>query len=269
MLKLIENLSEKTAVQLMPFFSGNLSGCYVLFSLLDYTGVDGAWVQTLDDEVTALVVQREMSRVYVTASDEADFYELGDFISRLGGMVVHCSDSVSERIGMTAFSKLTLMRLEGEIPEGRASVELNDNLRPVFELLIQAKKKSVAVKSRKAFKEVNKYADRAYNEWLAKTARGIFNGYTSVRAVKVGENSILSVAVADRLGDKIYLRDVATDADFRRMGYASDCISGICRDFRAQGEEVILACNDLQSENFYRNIGFERIEYMDVGIFEV
>ena len=62
---------------------------------------------------------------------------------------------------------------------------------------------------------------------------------------------------------------VATDADFRRMGYASDCISGICKDFRKNGEEIFLACNDLQSENFYRKIGFIRKEYMDVGIFEI
>ena len=269
MLKLIENLSDKTASQMQPFFSDTLSGCYVLFSLLDYTGVDGAWVQTIDDGVTALVVQKEMSKVFVTATDEAEFYELGDFISRLGGMVVYCSDSISEKIGMTAFSKLTLMRLEGEIPEGRASVELNDNLRPVFELLIQSRKKAIVTQDKKAYREIRKYTDRAYNEWLSKTARGIFNGFTSVRAVKVGENSVLSVAVADRLGKTVYLRDVATDGDFRRMGYATDCISGICKDFRKDGEEIFLACNDLQSENFYRKIGFVRKEYMDAGIFEV
>ena len=217
MLKLIENLGAQTASQLSPFIPDTLSGRYVLFSMLDFTGVDGAWVQTIDDEVTALVVQKEMSKVFVTATDEADFYELGDFISRLGGMVVHCPDSISEKIGMTAYSKLTLMRLEGEIPEGRASVELNDNLRPVFELLIQSKKKPLIT----------------------------------------------------RLGSTVYLRDVATDSDFRRMGYASDCISGICKDFCKNGEEIFLACNDLQSENFYRKIGFVRKEYMDVGIFEI
>lgn len=269
MLKLIENLSDKTAEQLHEFFSDSLSGKYVLFSLLDYTGVDGAWVQTLDDEVTALVVQKEMSKVYVTASDEADFYELGDFISRLGGMVVHCQDSVTQRIGVTAFSKITLMKLEGEIDGGRASVELNDNLRPVFDLLIQSKKKAVETENKRVYKEIRKYTDRAYMEWLSKTSRGIFNGFTCIRAVKAGENSILSVAVADRLAGTVYLRDVATDADFRRMGYASDCISGICRDFKERGDEVFLACNDLQSENFYKKIGFVRKEYMDLGIIEL
>lgn len=269
MLKLIENLSDKTASQLYGFFSDSLSGCYVLFSLLDFTGVDGAWVQTLDGEVTALVVQKEMSKVYVTAKQDADFYELGDFISRLGGMVIHCSDSITQRIGMTAFSKITLMKLEGELPDGRKSVGLNDDLRPVFELLIQSKKKAVETENRKAYREIKKYTDRAYKEWLSRTSRGIFNGFTAVRAVKAGENSILSVAVADRLSGMLYLRDVATDADFRRMGYATDCISGICRDFREQGDEIFLACNDLQSENFYRKIGFVRKEYMDLGIIEL
>ncbi len=269
MLKLIENLSDKTASQLTAFFADSLSGLYVLFSLLDYTGVDGAWVQTVEGEVTALVVQKEMSKVYVTASGEADYYELGAFITGLGGMVVYCSDGITQKMGVTPYSKITLMSLEGETPQGRASVELNDNLRPVFELLIQSKKKSIVTEDKKAYKEIQKYADRAYKEWLSKTSRGIFNGFTCVRAVKVGENSILSVAVADRLGGDIYLRDVATDHDFRRMGYASDCIGGICRDFRKDGERLFLACNDLQSENFYKKIGFVRKEHMDLGIIEI
>ena len=42
------------------------------------------------------------------------------------------------------------------------------------------------------------------------------------------------------------------------MGYASDCISGLCRDFKRDGERVLLACNDLKTEKLYNKIGFER-----------
>ncbi len=269
MIKLIENLTDKTALQLVEFFGSTVEGIYVLISLLDYTSVDGAWIQTQGDDVTALVIQKEMSKVFVTANSNADYYELGDFISRLGGMVIHCESKTTAKIGMTSFSKISLMVLNKKIEAGRNSVELNDNFRPVFDLLTKSRqniiKDSVMLKS----KDFKKLSERAYKEWLSRTTRGIFNGFTTVRAVKSGENSILSVAVADKLGNNIYIRDVATDSDFRKMGYASDCISGICRDFMCEGDTVFLACNDLATENFYKKIGFERKAYLDLGIIEL
>lgn len=269
MLKIIENLNGKTAERLVRFFGSSLEGMYVLISLLDYTSVDGAWVQTLGDEVTALVVQKEKSKVFVTARDNADFYELGDFISRLGGMVIHCESETTAKIGMTSFSKISLMALNKDIKTGKNSVELNDNLRPVFDLLTKSRQKIIKESSAVGKKDLKKISDRAYKEWLSRTSRGIFNGFTTVRAVKSGENSVLSVAVAERLGNIIYIRDVATDSDFRKMGYASDCISGICRDFSQDGDTVFLACNDLAAENFYKKIGFERKAYLDLGIIEL
>lgn len=269
MIKLIENLSDKTAVQLVEFFGSTVEGMYVLISLLDYTSVNGAWVQTQGDNVTALVVQKEMSKVFVTANDSADFYELGDFISRLGGMVIHCESTTAARIGMTSFSKISLMVLSENTEAGRASVELNDNLRPVFDLLTRSKQDIIKDSAMFKSKDLKIISDMAYKEWLSRTARGIFNGFTTVRAVKSGENSILSVAVADRLEKNIYIRDVATDNDFRKMGYASDCICGICRDFKRDGDTVFLACNDSVSENFYKKIGFERKAYLDLGIIEL
>lgn len=269
MIKLVENLSDKTALQLVEFFGSSVEGLYVLISLLDYTSVDGAWVQTQGEEVTALIVQKEMSKVYLTANDMADFYELSDFISRLGGMVIHCESKTTAKIGMTAFSKISLMVLNENIEAGRASIELNDNLRPVFDLLTRSRQDIIKDSTMLNGKDLKKLSDRAYKEWLSRTTRGIFNGFTMVRAVKSGENSILSVAVADRLEKNIYIRDVATDNDFRKMGYASDCICGICRDFKRDGDTVFLACNDSVSENFYKKIGFERKAYLDLGIIEL
>ncbi|MBE6828102.1 MAG: GNAT family N-acetyltransferase [Ruminococcaceae bacterium] len=269
MIKLIENLSDDTAKKLIPFFDGTLAGMFTLFSLLDRTSVDGAWVQTCAEDVTALIVKKEMSKVYLAAGENADFYEIGDFISRLGGMVVYCSSEFSEKTGVTAYSKVTLMELVGIKKDGRESVEINDNLRPVFDLLVRSRKDIIAKSEAVARRDLKKFTERAYKEWLSRTSRGIFGGYTTVRAVKVGENSVLSAAVADRLGNTVYIRDVATDTEFRKMGYASDCISSICRDLGSDGTRVFLACNDLQTENFYKKIGFERKEYLDIGIIEL
>lgn len=267
MIKLIENLSKNTAEDLTKFFPDDTAAAFTLFSLLDFTSVDGAWLQTQGEDITALVVEKESSKVYVCARDTADFYELSDFITRLGGVVVHCCSGITERLGVTAFSKISVMALKDELTRGRESVEINDGLRPVFDLLMQSKTEILTNAVEK--KDLKKYTDRAYKEWLSRTTRGIFSGYTSVRAIKVGENSILSVAIADRLGKSIFIRDVATDSEFRRMGYASDCISGLCRDFKRDGEKVLLACNDLKTEKLYNKIGFEREIYMDLGIIEL
>lgn len=269
MIKLIENLNSETALGLADFFKKSADEMFVLMSLLDYTSVDGAWVQTQDDDVTALVVEKETSKVFLTAKENADFYELCDFVSRLGAMVVHCESSVSAKISMTAFSKISLMVLKKDIEKGKKSVEINDGLRPVFDLLTKSRQDIIKSANAVKDKDLKKLSENAYKHWLARTSRGIFNGFTTVRTVKSGENSILSAAVADRLGSTVYIRDVATDRDFRKMGYASDCISGICRDFKKEGDTVFLACNDLAAENFYKKIGFERKAYMDLGLIEL
>lgn len=269
MIKLIENLDGKTALRLADFFGESVEGMFVLMSMLDYTSVDGAWVQTEDGEVTALAVQKEMSKVFLTAKESADFYELGDFVSRLGAMVIHCESSVAAKISMTSFSKISLMVLNRNIDSGRNSVEINDGLRPVFDLLTKSRQDIVRGVNPGKQRDFKKISEQAYKQWLSVTARGIFNGFTVVRAVRAGENSILSAAVADRLGSIIYIRDVATDRSFRKMGYATDCISGICRDFKKDGDTVFLACNDLAAENFYKKIGFERKAYMDLGLIEL
>ena len=269
MIKLVENLSKDTASRLLPFFSEKLSDLFTLFSILDWTEVDGVWVQTTDGELSALIAQKAKSKVYVCAKDFADFYELADFISRLGAMVVNCSSEITERLGVTAYSKVSLMELEGEPPEGRASVVLNDNLKPVFELITRSAKKQLFDSKTLDSAQLKKLSERAYKQWLSAASRGIFNGYTQVRAVKAGERSVLSVAIADILGDNVYIRDVATDEEFRKMGYATDCISGICSDLKKQSDRIFLACADVQTESFYKKSGFCRKEYLDVGIIEI
>ncbi len=46
MIKLIENLSKNTAEDLTAFFPDDTAAAFTLFSLLDFTSVDGAWLQT-------------------------------------------------------------------------------------------------------------------------------------------------------------------------------------------------------------------------------
>lgn len=267
MLKLIENINAETAKTLADVLPRDLPTSYVLFSLLDWYSVNGAWVQDVDGEMTALIVEKENTKLYVTANEKADYLEIAEFIKLLGGLVVHSSAAITKRLGVTAFSKITLMTLNTVPNANKNVVTLTDNLRLVFDLVTSGCNDIIkqGIKDR----DLKKYNDRAFKEWLSKTSRGILNGYTSVKAVKEAENSILSVAIADTLGDRIYIRDVATDPGFRKMGYASDCVSSLCAELKTESNEIFLACDDIKTENFYKKLGFERKDYIELGIVEL
>lgn len=267
MLKSIDNLSSETAKSLSGFFGSRLSDKFALFSLLDFQAVDGAWVQIEKDEVTALIVQKEMSKVYVTANSNADLYGMADFIRGLGGMVVHCPSELTSRLGVTAFSKLSLTELSGGCETTKKAVDLSGEPRKAFELITQ--KKLNILKDSLSGKDLKKYTEKAYREWLSKIKRGIDGGFTAVTAVTAGENSVLCAAVSDRLDKTVYLREIAEDTDFSKMGYSSDCVKAVCGELSKNGEVIFTACDDIKTENFYKKIGFERKDYLDLGIVEL
>ncbi len=267
MLKGIDNLSPDTAKSLSDFFGSRPSDRFALFSLLDFQAVDGAWVQTEGNEVTALIVQKEMSKVYVTANGNADLYGMADFIRQLGGMVVHCPSELTSRLGVTAFSKLSLMELSGGCGRTEKTADISRDPRKAFELTAQ--KRLNALKYSLSEKDLKKYGEKAYREWLKRIKRGVDGGFTSVTAVKAGENSVLCAAVSDRLNETVLLREIAEDADFGKTGYFSDCVKAICGELSGKGEKILVACGDIKTENFYKKIGFERKDYLDLGIVEL
>ncbi|MEG2396154.1 MAG: GNAT family N-acetyltransferase [Oscillospiraceae bacterium] len=268
MLKLIENLSADTAVQLCEVFDDDYITSFVLFSLLDWVTVDGAWIQNIGEDITALIVKKENTKLYITANSKADFLEITEFIKCLGGVVVNCSSKITSKIGVTGFSKAALMAFNGEIKNADTkAVELTDDLKPVYDLITE--KANEIMKTSLQKKQIKKFNDRAYKEWLSKTSRGILNGYTSVRAIKAAENSVLSVAIADKLYGRAYIRDVTTDSAYRKMGYGSDCIKSLCKDLLCESKTIFLCCDNLKAESFYKKIGFEVKDYIELGIVEL
>ncbi|MGN0570869.1 MAG: GNAT family N-acetyltransferase [Candidatus Fimenecus sp.] len=264
MLKIIDNLSADTAKQLVGVLPDTLCTAFTLFSLLDVHRVDGAWVQTENDSVTALVVSEGQTKAYVTAAEHADFEELQYFLRTLGGEVLHCVPEQAEKLGITPFSKKSLMELCTLPDGGKQAKTVTDNLRPIYDLLVQAASAAAGDTA-----DFHKYSDRAYKEWLSKTVRGIFGGYTVVKAVYVGENSLLAAGVADILGKYVYIRDVVTDKDYRQMGYGSDCVRGLCADLKTADNRIFLLCGDLKTERFYQKSGFVRKGYIQQGIVEL
>ena len=264
MLNLIENLSKDTAKQLYDVLPHDYVTAYMLFGLLDSFSVGGAWVQTIGDEVTALVISKEQTKAYVAANDDADFQELRLFLKTLGGVVIHAAPEYTKRLGFTPFSRHGLMGLHTLYPAKNKAVTVTDDLKPIYALLTQNARKATGDTA-----QFRKYAEKAYKEWLSAQTRGIFAGYTVVKAVYAQKNSLLSVAIADILGDFVYIRDVVTDADYRQMGYGRDCVLSLCEELKTENNKIFLLSNDLKTENFYKKCGFYREAAIELGIMEL
>ncbi len=264
MLNLIENLSADTARQLYEVLPQDYVTAYMLFALLDSFAVDGAWVQTENEKVTALVIEKGQTKAFVAASKDADFEELRYFLRALGGVVIHAAPEYMRALGVTPFSRHGLMALH-ELPEtGREAKTVTEDLRPVYQLLTQNAREAAGDTM-----QYRKYAQKAYKEWLSAQSRGIFGGYTVVKAVFAEQNSLLSAAIADILGDFIYIRDVVTDADYRKMGYGRDCVLGLCKELKTEKNHIFLLSGDLKTENFYKKCGFQREAAIELGIIEL
>lgn len=267
MLRQIENINAQTAEQLLSVLPQDFLTAFTLFALLDWCAVDGAWVQSDEKEqVTALVVQKDQTKAYVSAGENADFEELALFLRHLGGLVIYCAPEFTARLGVTPFSRHSFMVLS-ETPEpGKKAVSVIDtnDLRPVFDLLIQSARAAAGDSM-----QFQKHSERAFQEWLSRTSRGMLGGYTAVKAVYAAKNALLSAAVADTLGKFVYIRDVATDRDYRKMGYGSDCVRGLCADLKQADNQIFLLCDDLKTERFYQKTGFVRQGSVELGIVEL
>lgn len=267
MLRRIENINAQTAEQLLSVLPQDFITAFTLFALLDWCAVDGAWVQSDEKEqVTALVVQKDQTKAYVSAGENADFEELALFLRHLGGLVIYCAPEFTARLGVTPFSRHSFMVLS-ETPEpGKKAVSVIDtnDLRPVFDLLIQSARAAAGDSI-----QFQKHSERAFQEWLSRTSRGMLGGYTAVKAVYAAKNALLSAAVADTLGKFVYIRDVATDRDYRKMGYGSDCVRGLCADLKQADNQIFLLCDDLKTERFYQKTGFVRQGSVELGIVEL
>lgn len=264
MLKRIEKPDIKTAAALLRMLPQELIAAFTLMPLCDAPAVNGVFVQTTEDTVTAVVVAFTQVQVYVYAVPNADFEELQLFLRTFGGVVVSCLPQQTKLLGVTGFSKATLMELSAVPAGGRTAETVVEDLRPIYNLLAQE-----AFAAMQGGAKQEKYKDAAFQAWLSKTARGIFGGYTCVKAVYTDARRLLSAAIADSLCEFVYIRDVVTDRAFRGKGYGADCVRGICRELKTADNRIFLLCGDLQTEKFYEKCGFQKAGYIEQGIIEV
>ncbi len=255
MLKLLENPCIDTARVLRAKLPTDFVTAYVLFSLTDGVSLNGAWIQTEHGETTALVVGLKQNELLLTVSDSADFEELRLFFQQFPGAVVHCSPEGLAKIGLTSVARRAFMVLDTLSACKAAAEPVYDGLSPIYALLAESAEKPTD--------------EQACLMWISKTARGIFGGVTSVRAVYDDARIPRAVAVADVLDGFVYIRDVATDKAFRGRGYGRACVQSLCQALKTVQNTVFLLCDADKTEEFYKKSGFVRKADLELGIVSI
>lgn len=258
MLKLSENPAQDTAAELLSCFSADFYTVYALLPLLDRHSLDGVWIQTDEkDRTTAILTKPRRGYLRIAAKKNADFEELRAFLNSFGTCCLQASPAVLQVLGILPQTTFSLMALETETAPTRTVAYVYDGFRPFYDLVVRTLRTPPD-----SLPEA--VQNRLYNEWLSRTARGVFHGFTHVTAAYTDENILAATAFADILGEFAYLRDVACAPAFRRQGYASSCVRTLCKDLRGRAEHIFLSCAPA-NELFYQKSGFQKCADLEVG----
>ena len=258
MLKLSENPAQDTAAELLSCFSADFYTVYALLPLLDRHSLDGVWIQTDEkDRTTAILTKPRRGYLRIAAKENADFEELRLFAATFSQALIQTSPEICRKLGIETKSKISLCALETYVAPKRKAVSVYDGFRPIYELIVRTLPTPpdtfpVSVQ------------ENLYNEWLSRTARGVFNGFTRVTAAYADEHILAATAFADVLGDFAYLREVACAPEYRRQGYASSCVRTLCRDLRGSVAHIFLSCAP-NNELFYQKSGFQKCADLEMG----
>lgn len=260
MLKLSKSPTQDTAAELLSCFSADITAVHALFPMLDIHGLDGVWIQTnhQDSRPTAVLVKPRHGYLRIAAERNADFEELRLFSAAFGAVPIQTSSALCRRLGIETKSKSSLLKLETPAAPAHRAVSVYDGFRPIYGLILGASSEATVSLSETA-------RENLYHEWLSRTARGVFNGFTRVTAAYAENGDLAATAFADSLGAYAYLREVACAAAYRRQGYASACVRTLCADLKKDGvQHIFLSCT-AENELFYQKSGFQKCADLELG----
>lgn len=263
MLKLVENPTQDTAAELLSCFSADLHTVHALVSLLDAPALQGVWVQTnAENRTTAILTKLQCGYLRIAAEENADFEELHLFAATFSKALIQTSPEICRKLGIETKSKNSLCALETYVAPKRKAVSVYDGFRPIYELILN----TVPAASPPLPASVQ---ENLYNEWLARTVRGVFHGFTRVTAVYAENGDLAATAFADILGNYAYLREVACAPAYRRQGYASACVRTLCGDVKKDGiQHIFLNCT-AENESFYQKSGFQKCADLELGFLKL
>lgn len=259
MLKLLEQPSAQVIEHLLPASHDDLYMIYALLPLLDVPSLAEVWIQTHEENrPTAVLTKTRSGFLRIAAEKNADFEELRAFLKTYGSICIQTSPAVLAKLVVPPQTKYRLMALETETAPTRAASYVYDGFRPLYDLIV-----STLPAPPDALPAA--VQENLYNEWLSRTVRGVFHGYTRVTAAYAKSSDLAATAFADVLGGYAYLREVACAPAYRKQGYASSCVRTLYGDLKKDGiRRIFLSCAP-EKEEFYQKSGFRKHADLEVG----
>lgn len=232
---------------LREFCSRDAFGTKILgYSLAYPSDVSSAqfWVQENGGEITAAVA-RVYGTAVLSASDSADFEELGEFLKMIGFYTLSLDQSVCERLGLTPSRTGNIVRFNG-LPKplaGVARLPRFPDLREAFELLV-----------RSGFDRLGEK-----NEWIADVSRRMNRGVSQWSIIEQGELTVACACALFITDSAAFLGCVAADETLRSRGLGSEAVLTVADKYKREGKRVELFCKDGSIVDFYKKSGFSPV----------
>lgn len=197
------------------------------------------YVQLNDENKITAAASKIYGSVVLTASDDADFEEIREFLKVVGYSTVSCELEVCKRLKLevTRDGNIVEFRQNEREPQ-KAKIEYFPSLPKIYDLL-----KSVD------FNLGEK------SDWMADISMRMRKDVSVWSTVE--EEKILACACALYITDSaVFLGCVACDPETRGAGFGSDVVLKLIKTV-GQGKRINLFCKNGKIVEFYKKLGFD------------
>lgn len=203
------------------------------------------WIQELDGKITAAVSKVD-SHVTVAAEKDFDSQELKEFLNVIGFSSLLGEKWVLEDLGFKISEKGIIMKYSPLAVSDGNREPLTFACEPPYRKIYNLLKKP------EAFGE----SIPSYEDWICDLSRRVRNNCARV-LFREKEDKCISCGMFTFESDSgAVIGAVATQKDFRSMGYASDIVKELCAVSKAENKDVFLMCKE-DKISFYKKLEFK------------
>ncbi|MFB4159172.1 GNAT family N-acetyltransferase [Geomicrobium sp. JSM 1781026] len=110
--------------------------------------------------------------------------------------------------------------------------------------------------------------DQSVDVTASDKRKGMEDGVSRSVYVQVGGRIVSTASTAAENTVSAMIIAVGTHADYKRKGYASQCMQALCQELISEGKELCLFYDNPEAGNIYKRIGFEDIGFWMMYTYE-
>lgn len=238
MIKLIEYIDSEIC-KVNSLYNALSEKIVSTYNLHDNTNKPLIYSQTDDNGNVTGIILNSLSDITVSVNEQSDVDELKDFLNCIGYKCVKSNREIDlnnkNRQGF-------IVEYVGDktIQTKNAEIISSEEIKNIFPLIKQCFETEID-----------------FSEWFCDCSHKIRHSKAAISAVKIDERYVSSATCMFKTDCSATMLSVCTDKNFRKSGYASDCIYKLINDLdKKNNKDVFLLCEDKMIE-FYKRIGFK------------